>query len=166
VKLVFAVERVRDCWQEVLGLAAAHWKETEGYRAGEGFRPSFERYSQYEWGQCFILFIARDELRRAVGYAGIYIMPSMHTQRLIATEDTFFLVEAARRGRNAMRFCRFVEDEARRRGAVTLAMTAKDKRVGRLLLHLGYAEVAQHYSKSLTSGADSPPTPVRVMEPA
>lgn len=162
----FAVERVRDCWQEVLGLAAAHWRETEAYRAGEGFRPIFERYTQYEWTGNFVLFMARDGLKRAVGYAGIYIMPSMHTQQIIATEDTFFLVQEARQGRNAMRFCRFVENEARRRGAITMAMTAKDERVGQLLLHLGYVEVARHYSKSLTSGADSPPTPVRVMETA
>jgi hypothetical protein len=97
----------------------------------------------------------------------MYLCPSMHTQQLIATEDTFFLLPESRKGRNAIRLLDFVEAECKRRGAVEICMTAKlGNHAGRILELRGYSVVSRQYSKSFLSRADSPrPQPKEVESP-
>ncbi len=149
MSLVFALEPLEKVWNECMELALSHWKETEGYRHDQPFSPDFERYKQYADCGYFLIFTARDE-GRCVGYAGMYLTPSMHTQQIIATEDTWFLLEDYRKGRNAIRFYNFVEDEVRRCGAVEIGMTAKmTNGAGKILQYLGYDIVSVQYSKNL-----------------
>ena len=153
--MIFAIEKLGDCWDEIMVLARAHWMETEMYRHGQEFAPSFERYRQYEDAGWLLQFTARED-GRLVGYATMYLVPSMHTQRLIATEDTWFLLPSHRKGRNAVRFYRHVEAECFRRGAVEVTMTAKmTNHAGRILEYLDFEKVAVQYSKQLAR-ADSP----------
>jgi hypothetical protein len=150
-KLVFALEPVETSWKEMIELASQHWCETEGYRHNQPFAPSYERYKQYADIGCFFQFTARDE-GRMIGYSGIYIVPSMHTQMTIATEDTWFLLPEYRKGRNAIEFYKFVEAECRSRGVVEIGMTAKlTNSAGRVLEYLGYEFTSKQYSKHLTS---------------
>ena len=134
-------------------LASQHWRETEGYRHNQPFAPSYARYKQYADIGCFLQFTARDE-GRMVGYSGIYIVPSMHTQCVIATEDTWFLLPDYRKGRNAIEFYKFVEAECRSRGAVEIGMTAKlTNSAGRILEYLGYSMTSNQYTKHLTASS-------------
>lgn len=152
--MIFAVEPLKDCWQEAMTLAEEHWQETESYRHGQKFLPMFERYAPYDDSGWFFVATGRDD-GHLVGYAGMYVTPSMHTQQIIATEDTWFLLPEYRKGRNAIEFCKFVEAECRARGAVEICMTAKlGNGAGRILEYLGYDMVSKQYSKSLGS-ADS-----------
>lgn len=147
--MIFQVESLKTCWPEIMGLASAHWMETEAYRHGQPFSPSFDRYTQYEDMGALIQCTARVE-GKMVGYATMYVCPSMHTQKLIAVEDTYFLLPEHRKGRNAIRLYRFAEEECRKRGAVEMIMTAKTTNsVGRILEYLGFKEVARQYSKEL-----------------
>lgn len=146
--LKFAIESVLNVWPELVKIHFEHWKETEGYRHNQPFAPSLERYLEYERIDWYALFTARDN-GVLVGNLGVYFTPSMHTQELIATEDTLFLLPWYRRGRNAVRFLQFAEAECVRRGVVEIAITAKDDKVGRLLQHLDYRQVAVQYSKPL-----------------
>lgn len=155
MSVVFAIEPLRQCWNEVMVIAHAHWKETEGYRHGQEFNPSYERYAPYDESGWYAMFTMRAE-GVLVGYAGMYCTPSMHTQKLIATEDTFYIDPAFRRGRNFLNLHKFVIEEMQRRGAVEVCMTVKVSNPGasRLLEYLDYEKVSVQYSKSLAR-ADS-----------
>jgi len=130
-------------------LAEAHWKETEMYRHGQPFCPSFDRYNAYDKAGWLFQYTARSE-GQLVGYATMYLTPSMHSQVLIATEDTWFLLPDYRKGMNAVRFYKYVQDDLFKRGAQEVIMTAKlTNAAGRILEFLGFEEVAKQYSKQL-----------------
>jgi hypothetical protein len=146
----FAYEALPKVWAEVMLLAEMHWKETEMYRRGQEFAPKKDTYFLYAERELFLLFTARVE-GALVGYAGMYLMPSMHSAVLIATEDTWYLHPEHRKGRNAIRFVQFVENELRQRGAVELWMNAKIANgAGRILEYLDYAAIATRYYKALS----------------
>jgi hypothetical protein len=145
--LTFAIEPLIDVWPELVELYLAQWNETEAYRHGQPFDPRLERYMEYEQIGWYVLFTARDG-EKLVGNIGMYLTPSMHTQQLIATEDTLFLLKEYRKGRNAITFIKFVETEAWRRGAVELMISSKNDKTGRLMEHLDFQPVAVQYSKS------------------
>lgn len=155
MNLIFAIEPLTKCWNELMELHAAHWKETEGYRHNQPFAPSFDRYNQYDKAGWFLMFTARDG-GKLVGNAGMYITPSMHTQQIIATEDTWFLLPEYRKGRNAVDFYKFVEEECRQRGVVEICMTTKKTNSAqRILEYLGYELVSYQYSKHLNADSVS-----------
>jgi len=167
MRLRFAVERLRDVWQEVDRIGRQHWSETEGYHAGQAYNPDLKRYFSVDDNGWFFVVTARPlktclMTAPMVGYAGIYCMPSMHSQAMIASEDFFFLENSYRQGWNAIRFLKFVEAECLRRGAVEISWTDK-KGKGKLLEFLGYAKVATQWSKQsspnpqveVKGGADS-----------
>lgn len=120
--------------------------------------PLRHRYEEYERAGWFFEFVARDE-GRMIGFSGMYIVPSMHSQALIATEDTWYLLPGYRgKGRTIIRFYAFIEDEIRKRGACEINMSVPILgAAGRLLEHLDYEPVKVHYAKQLR--ADSPHAP-------
>lgn len=147
----FAVEPLEQCWHEIYdkpdGLAYKHWCETQGFRSYQGYAPSFERYNSYAKSGWFVQFTVRDE-GRLVGYAGAYVVPSMHSQQLISTEDTWYLSPDYRKGWNAIRFYRFMEDHGKKLGVVEATMTMpEEKSLNPLVARLGYTCVAKLYSK-------------------
>jgi len=147
--LVFAEERFADCWPEFEPLAHAHWQETEMYHHGEGFDPDLKRYAHFNDIGIYHLYTARCH-GKLVGNAGMYLMPSMHTQKINATEDTWFLAPEFRAGRNAIRFYQYVEDQMRAKGAVSVTMsTKKTNGAGRILEYLKYKHVADLFVKEL-----------------
>lgn len=169
--LVFARESLATVWIEYTTMAANHWAETEMAAAGEPFAPSYERYAQY--GDAYSVFTVRDE-GRLVGYCGMYLVASMHSQKLLATEDSWYLLPEYRKGRNAIRFYHYVEAEMQRRGAEKVTMTAAPYNGAcRIMEYLGYKLDCYKYSRDLTislptpnisSGADSAMTNDTVME--
>jgi hypothetical protein len=145
-------------------VASQHWHETEGFRRGEVFSPSFERYIQCEKIGFFVMFTARDGEKLA-GYAGMYITQSMHSQSVISVEDQWFLLPEYRRGRNALAFVKYVEAELAERGVTAIQMSAKiSNGIGRILEYLDYSPVSTVFFKSI-GRADSAQVPVTaVME--
>lgn len=159
MSLRFAVEPLSSCYPEVDALGRAHWKETEGYRHGQLYNPDWKRYFSNDAAGWYFMCTARPwnscvVQTPMVGYAGMYVMPSMHTQQPVASEDTFFLLEDYRKGWNAIKFIRFIEAQCRKRGAIEIGWSDK-KGKGRLLEYLGYEVVASQYSKQFLGGADS-----------
>ena len=152
--IYFHIEPLEAAWAEIMALAEQHWTETEEYRHGQGFKPVYSRYAEYAACDWMFVVMVRDE-GRAIGYAAMYVTPSMHTQKLVATEDTFFLLPEYRGKGLASDFVTFVEGECIRRGAVEVLFTAKAvNHVGAILEHLDYLPVAVQYAKQL-SRADS-----------
>ncbi len=154
--MIFAVEPLTQCWDEMIALAKLHWQETEGYRHGQPFCPSFERFNSYDTKGWYFEATAR-VCGKLVGYCGMYIVPSMHSQLMVAAEDSLFIAPEYRKGRNALRFMQFIEAECRKRGVVEIMVTAKTKQVCRLLEHLDFSLISWQYSKQVQSvRADSP----------
>lgn len=148
-ELVFAVEPIAQCWDEAVVLARQHWFETQQHRHDQPFKPSFERYQQCEQYGGYVQFTARVD-GRLVGYGGVYIVPSMHTQDTICVEDTWYLDPEHRKGWDAIRFFRFMENACRERGVKEVTLTAPSTtRAGTIHRFLGYKEVAKVYSKRL-----------------
>lgn len=168
--LTFAIEPLADVWDGMIANARLHWAETAMAAAGEIFAPSFDRYAQY--GAMYTVFTARDD-GKLVGHCGMYLVASMHSQKLLATEDTWYLLPEYRKGRNAIHFYRFVEAEMRRRGAEKITMTAAPYNGAcRIMEYLGYKLDCYKYSLDLKvsdhllspQGADSAMTNETVME--
>lgn len=159
--MIFASEPLEKCWAEIYekphGLAYRHWCETQGYRHDQGYAPSFERYNQYEKAGWFIQFTVRDD-GKLVGYGGAYVVPSMHSQQLISTEDTWYLAPEYRKGWGAIRFYRFMEDVCKRHGAVEATLTLPaEKNLDALVERLGYTCRAKLYSKNLVRADSAQP---------
>lgn len=151
MSLTFQVEPVAACWNEVMVLAQQHWAGTRSYRRHEPFNPSFERYRQVNESGFFQLCTARD-VETLAGYFGVYLTTSMHSQKPMAVEDTFFLAHAYRGGRNALRFLRFIEEQCQRWGIEELLFSCEaDNETGiqGLLKRLDFTPVIVQYSKHL-----------------
>lgn len=152
--MIFAVENLADCWDEVVELAGRHWRETQAYRHAQPFNPQFERYNQYAAAGWYLQFTVRDQ-GRLVGYGGAYIVPSMHTQRVIATEDTWYLLPEYRKGWTALKFFKFMEAECVKRGAEEVSLTVPEGiGTGVLCERIGYKKVAIHYAKQILHSSE------------
>lgn len=162
--VTFQVEPVEYCWGELEPMAKAHWASTASYRRHEPFSPDRTRYERYNEMGFFHLVTAR-EGARLVGYFGLYLAPSMHSQLLTATEDTFYIHPEYRQGRLAVRMLKYVESYCRILGVHELLFSCEidnvsgiDKLLTRLL---DFTPVIVQYSKQLSPpihGADSAAT--------
>lgn len=132
-------------------LARTQWEENEQYRHYQGFNPHKRVYLQYEDLGLYFHFCGRDA-GKLIASAGIYLTPSMHTQHLIAQEDTFYITPAYRgRGRLVFRFVEFTEEFAREKGAQQFLLTTPlvNTRSERVVQHLGYYQISKGWAKDL-----------------
>ncbi len=167
MSLVFAIEPVEKVWNEVMILAQQHWAGTHSYRRHEPFNPSFERYQVCNQSGFFQLFTARDGQHLAA-YFGCYLTQSMHSQNLMLTEDTFFLHPDYRGGRNALRFLKHIEAQARQWGVKEIMFSCEiDNETGiqGLLKHLDFHPVIMQYAKQLAVSSPGSDTATAPQEP-
>lgn len=145
----FALEKLSQTWHEILPLAEAHWNETKKYQ-GVPFNVDVKRYIAYNDMGCYLQFVARDE-EKAVGYGGVYVMPSMHTGESMATEDTYYLSPPYRKGRNAILFFGFMENTLLSMGVkeVQLSTEVHNKTAERIIEYMGYEWIEKRWSKRL-----------------
>lgn len=154
-------EIVETCWDEIDALARQHHAGTASYRRHEPYNPDKARYVWNNQHGYFHLLTARDSTT-LVGYFGLYIMPSMHSQLLTATEDTFFVHPDYRQGRLALRILRYVEQFCQERGVHELLFSCEidnGSGIHGLLKRLDYEPVIMQYRKCLPlPGTDSAAT--------
>lgn len=147
--VTFARERMHEVIDEIKPLHRAHWDETEGHRHGLPFDPAYHTFIQYELAGRYVLFTMRDA-GRLVGNCAMYLDMSAHTQTLIATEDTLYLLPQARQGRIAHRFVDYVERSLANLGAREICITVKTvNRAERFFRMLGYRHVENGLTKIL-----------------
>lgn len=150
MNLTFAVEPVASVWEEKVACAKEHWTETSMCAAGEVLNPKLERYQQYEKIGAYFEFVARQDGKFA-GFCGMYLVPSMHTQDMLATEDIIYLKPEYRQGRNGIAFYKYIEEQMRAMGAKKIMVTAPPGSVAcRILERLGCQHTANGYAKLLT----------------
>lgn len=158
--LLIQMERVEDCWAEVMALATLHWEGTKTYRRHYPFKPDYEKFKFCNEQNIYHLFTVRTREKQLVGYAGFYVAYSMHSQHLMATEDTFFLHPDHRGGRTALRFLQHIENQCQQWGVEELLFSHEqdnESGIHRLLNLLDFKPVIVQYSKRLStvSPADS-----------
>lgn len=157
--MTFQEESVAACWDELYPLAYQHHQSTQNYKRHEPFNPLRERYERYNAAGIYRLVTARDH-GRLVGYFGVYLTESMHSQQPIMQEDTFFLAPSHRGGRNALRFIDFIEEHFRREVPIEVLFSCEDDNnsgIKKLLQYRGYTSVIHVWSKYLSPRADSAP---------
>lgn len=147
--LVFQVERIRDIVDEIHPLHEAHFAETEKHLEGFELKPNYDFFIATERDGGLIQFTCRDiESGRLVGNIRMYINKSLHTDSLIATEDTYFVLPDFRKGFSALRFWQFAEDCLKSIGVREIHTDSKVvNQVHRLNEYLGYKHVANAYVK-------------------
>lgn len=159
--ITFQLERVATCWDEVDTLARQHAASAQGYRRHEPYNPDKARYIANNDTGFFQLITVRDE-GQLIGYFGVYVTPSMHSQRLLAVEDTFYIHPAYRQGRLALRVLKYVEAHLAKLGVRDILFSCEiDNTSGiqGLLKLLDYEPViTQHYKRLPSSGTDSAAT--------
>ncbi|GAB1719034.1 MAG: GCN5-related N-acetyltransferase [Nitrosospira sp.] len=161
---VFSRERIADIGEEIRPLHRAHWDETERHRHGLPFDPDYATFIRYEHAGRYLLFTVRKE-NRLCGNCAMYLDRSAHTQTLLATEDTLYLLPVARTGRVARCFVGYVENAMRLLGASEIHITVKTvNKAGRFLRMLGYSHVENGLAKILETekcAAPNPRNPIR-----
>lgn len=137
--VTFAPERMSDVIEEMRALHEAHWLETEMYRHSQSLEFDYPSVCMSEAVGKYLLITVRDESGRLVGNCACRIFNSTHTQRRVASEDTFFLLPEARRGRRAVQLFRYAERCVRALGAQEVRVTVKvGNDVSKLWERIGY----------------------------
>lgn len=145
----FSLERIEDITEEIKPLHRAHWDDTETARHGLPFNPDYETFIRYERAGRYVLFTLRSD-GKLLGDCAMYLDKSTHTQTLIATEDTLFLMPQARKGRTAMRFVKYVESALKQIGAREICITVKTvNTAGKFFRSLGYKHTDDGLTKIL-----------------
>lgn len=146
---VFAVERMDAIEGEMRPLHRAHWDETEAHRHGLPFNPDYMTFIRYERAGRYILFTLRKE-GKLVGNCAMYIDRSTHTQTLMATEDTLYLLPEARKGTIAKQFIAYCENALQSLGVKEINVSVKTvNRAGLFFQRLGYRHVENGLTKVL-----------------
>lgn len=122
---LFNVELMEDVKNEIKPLHLAHWDETEAHRHDLPFNPDYQTFVRYEQANRYVLFTMRDAEWSLVGNCAMYLDRSAHTQTLIATEDTLYLLPKARRGRMAFKFVKYIEDTLTKMGVKEINISVK-----------------------------------------
>lgn len=157
MSLVFAIEPLEPIWDAIEDMATEQWEESDYNIHGLPLKLDRDRYLRFNELGIFLMFTARDE-GLLVGYAGLYLMPSMHTQTPLVTEDTIFLLPAYRGPRAVIRFYRFIEQEYirivgfayPRATMMELSFTTKlTNGMGRVLEYLDFSRSAMQYLKQI-----------------
>ena len=133
---MFAEAKVADVWDEALELIQANHEET-GAGDGEEFKPDRARYEQFWEINLIRAFTARWE-GGLVGYALFFVTPHLHYPKLLTAQQDVLYVVPKFRGRGALRFIRWMDDELRNEGvkmiirAVSMKLDYSRLLVGRL----------------------------------
>lgn len=146
---MFALERIEDIQDEIKPLHRAHWNETEEHRHGLPFNPDYQTFIRYEQAGRYVLFTLRID-GDLVGNCAMYLDMSAHTQTLIATEDTLYLLPEARHKHRGRRFIFWIEEQLKQIGAREIQITVKTvNKAERMFRLLGYKHVENGLVKIL-----------------
>ncbi len=143
--------RAADTLHQLRPIHEQHWQETESHRHDLTFNPNYARAIDLEAQGRYLLIVAQHiETGDLVGNYGIYLASSMHTQKMIATEDTLFVASAHRKGRLGIAMIRYAEAALWAMGAEELNVSVKlVNSVGQMIERMGYLPVGTQYTKIL-----------------
>lgn len=148
-KYRIACELVRDILPELHVLHQRHYLETEIHRAGIPLNPDYDVVLDTETAGGLLQFTARlIDTNELVGNMRVYLTKSTHTQTLVTTEDTFYVVPEHRGGFMAVRLWQFVEKCCIEMGSREIYFDSKTmNRADSMARYLGYTPVAIKFAK-------------------
>ncbi|CAB4197150.1 hypothetical protein UFOVP1304_24 [uncultured Caudovirales phage] len=147
-KMTFQCERFADIVGDLEKCHRQHYCETELYRRGLPLDPKYDQICDLERMGQAVQFTARTESGDLAGNILMYINTSLHTDSLIANEDTLYIKPEYRKGFMAVRFMQFVEDSLQLIGVKEIFTDSKTvNSAHRLVEYLGYKHVANRYAK-------------------
>ena len=145
----FHVERYGHALEELMPLHRLHWAETEKYRHGLPLNPDYERFLALERAGRLMLFTIRKN-GELVGHTTMKLFESMHTQTIVAEEDSLFLREDCRGGWKILRFIDYAATYLGRQGAREVRVSAKlSNRANKLLERVGFLPTAMMMVKMI-----------------
>lgn len=146
---IFNVERIESIEDEMKPLHLSHWDETEAHRHDLPFNPDYATFIHYEQAGRYILFTLRKD-GQLVGNCAMYLDKSTHTQTLMATEDTLYLLPEARKGNVAKTFVGYIENSLKSLGVKEIGITVKTvNKAGLFFQRMGYRHVENGLTKVL-----------------
>ncbi|MBC3906194.1 GNAT family N-acetyltransferase [Undibacterium umbellatum] len=142
-------ELVRDSLPELHLLHERHYLETELHRASIPLNPDYDAVLDREHQGGLLQFTARVEATgELVGNMRVYLSQSIHTQTLVCTEDTFYLVPEHRGGFLAVRLWQYVERWCIAIGVREIYFDSKTiNSADSMARYLGYKPVAIKFAK-------------------
>lgn len=148
--MTFRAESFEGLIQELEPLHKAHFEETEKYRSGQTLDPDYAQMAEAERCGQLVQFTARNPEGVLCGHLRVYIGRSRHTGVKVATEDTYYMLPAFRRGWAAVRLWKFAEAGLKAIGVREIRIDSKEvNNVWKLAEYLGYELVARRYAKIL-----------------
>lgn len=118
----FSVEPILSCFDELTAQHKSQWDEVEQVR--QVFNPDYDAIIRSEYAGSRVQFVVRKD-GVMVGNCGCYIMRSLHTQQLKASEDTMYIARDHRKGMLAVRFFKFCESVLLHLGVKEISVTTK-----------------------------------------
>ena len=144
----FQVERLAAVLPELHPLHQAHYAETELYRASIPMMPNYGGMKEREQAGQLIQFTARSAIGELVGHMRVYVSPSQHTDTLIATEDSFYVMPEHRGGFLAVRLWQFVERSVIAIGVREIYFSSKlVNKADAMARYLKYQPIATRFAK-------------------
>lgn len=146
----YSIEKFSESYADFEPLYRMHHAETMDRLTRDGipgypFNPRLDAYAAANERGDYILFTVRAD-GAPVGYAGIFVVKSMHSQELIAREDTIYVHPAHRNGTGA-RLAKKIISALRAAGVTRFDITAMtDERSVKLWERLGFRRVAPQMS--------------------
>ena len=148
------VESFRAILDELKPLHAEHWKETEAHRHGLQLAPDYEALCLRERRGRLVQFTVRQGGVLA-GQLLMYLGPSVHTQTLVAEEDTLYMRPEHRGGFTAVALLRYAEQLLRSLGAAEIRANSKViNHADVLMRRMRYQQVAIQFVKVFKENDD------------
>jgi GNAT superfamily N-acetyltransferase len=145
---VIRAERFVEVLPELRPLHAAHWRETEKYRAGIAMDPDYEAMIERERIGRLLQIVARAPDGAIAGHVRMFLGHSLHTRTLYAEEDTLYVAPGHRGGPVAIRLMRYAEKCLLTLGVREIRANSKlSNHADVLMRRLGYPAVATQFCK-------------------
>ena len=146
---VFHVERYAHALPELIPLHREHWQETEKYRHAIPLMPDYDGFIAQDRAGGLVLFTIRKD-GELVGQSTMRLHSSMHSQTLVANEDSLFLRKDHRGGFMMVRFIKYMD-------AILTALDVREVRVSsklvngadKLMIRAGFTPFATQLVKLL-----------------
>lgn len=135
--LAFGDVPIEGYWNEALAMMRENNAET-GILTDDEFMPMLDRYIKIQQNGLLRVFVAlRDN--RLIGYAVFFIVPHMHSQKVIQAIQDVIYVRPEFRGITAVRFMKYMDSEL---AAIPVTMIYRNVNVNndysRTLKRMGY----------------------------
>jgi hypothetical protein len=146
---VFFLERYQDVLHELKPLHAAHWQETEKYRHAIPLNPNYEKFIDEEKSGNLLLFTIRKD-GELVGQSTMKLHRSMHSQTLVANEDSLFLRKDHRGGVMMLFFLKYMDEVLTQAQVREVRVSSKlENSADKLLMRAGFKPFATQLVKML-----------------